>query len=74
MVRVKMHLWKISSMAGSETKILNFQCSYDPQIPEDQRFQKATPSGNAEFYVDNPLALEQFELGKNYYIDFSPVK
>jgi hypothetical protein len=46
---------------------------YDTSIPEDQRFQQATPSGSFEQLVDNPAALEQFELGKSYYVDFTPV-
>lgn len=53
-------------------RTLKFQPQYDTSIPEDQRFAKATPSGFIEMYVDNPAALEQFELGKQYYIDFTP--
>ena len=41
--------------------------------PEDQRFSKATPSGSLRMQVDNPAALEQFEPGKAYYLDFTPV-
>lgn len=53
-------------------KIIKFQTQYDTSIPEDQRFMKATPSGSAEFWIDNPWALEQFNLGDAYYVDFSP--
>lgn len=53
-------------------KRLKFSTVYDATIPEDQRFQKATPSGFAEFQIDNPAALEQFNLGQSYYIDFVP--
>ena len=52
---------------------LKFSTVYDPSIPEDQRFCKATPSGSAEFLVDNPAAVAQIELGKDYYLDFTPV-
>lgn len=50
---------------------LRFDCIYDASIPEDRRFQKATPSGHIELQIDNPAALEQFELGIDYYVDFS---
>ena len=45
---------------------------YDDSIPEDQRFQKATPSGHCEMQIDNPAALEQFVPGKTFYLDFTP--
>ena len=48
-----------------------FQAMYDPDLPEDQRFAKATPSGTLEIHVDNPSA--QFTLGADYYLDFVPV-
>jgi len=44
---------------------------YDSNIPEDQRFAKATPSGEIKMYIDNPPAEQFFELGKPFYIDFS---
>lgn len=48
-----------------------FQAMYDPDIPEDQRYAKATPSGSLEIVVDNPSA--QFTVGDYYYLDFVPV-
>lgn len=55
-------------------KTLRFDTQYDATIPEDQRFQKATPSGHIEMQIDNPAALAQFKLGEPYYVDFSPAK
>lgn len=70
-VRAKLTLSAIehSSWGG---KTLKFSAQYDQTIPEDQRFQKATPSAHAEFQIDNPAALEQFNLGDAYYVDFTP--
>ena len=51
----------------------NFQTMYDQSIPEDQKFQKATPSGFCTMQVDNPAVLDSFEVGKAYYIDFEQV-
>lgn len=39
---------------------------------EDDRFTKATPSGELWMTVDNPAASCQFEPGKHYYVDISP--
>jgi hypothetical protein len=51
-----------------------FRCEYDPRlIEEDVSFQKATPSGMAEFVVDNPKAAEQLVIGQYYYVDFTPI-
>ncbi|MFB2769885.1 hypothetical protein ACE1AT_11450 [Pelatocladus sp. BLCC-F211] len=38
---------------------------------ENKSFWNATPSGQIEVYVTNPKAVEQLELGKNYYVDFT---
>lgn len=53
-------------------KTVRFEAQYDNSIPEDRRFQKATPTGSFEMQVDNPAALELLELGKAYYFDISP--
>ena len=71
-VRAKMHLMEITEYAWGG-KNLKFETHYDEDIPEDQRFQKATPSGSITMSIDNPTALAQFELGKHYYVDFKPV-
>ncbi|WP_244593377.1 hypothetical protein [Rhodoblastus acidophilus] len=51
-----------------------FHCAYDHANPEDVRFCKATPSGMAEFQIDNPSALELLLIGKSYYFDIAPVE
>jgi hypothetical protein len=56
------------------SEVVKFRSQYDDKIPEDQRFQKATPSASAEFQIDNPEALKQFEPGKTYYLDFTPAE
>ena len=73
MVRAKMMLTAITAHSWGG-KSLEFSCEYDPSIPEDVRFQKATPSGNVKICIDNPTAVSQFELSKSYYVDFTPAK
>ena len=73
--RAKFRLIKTAQYHGPYTsgaKILTFSADYDPSIPEDQRFAKATPSGTLEMTMDNPAAVALFEPGKVYYLDFSP--
>lgn len=41
---------------------------------ENARFTKATPWGEIKLGIDNPAALEQFEPGKSYYVDFTPAE
>ncbi len=39
---------------------------------ENSKFWKASPSGELRLGTVNPEAVAQFELGKEYYVDFSP--
>jgi hypothetical protein len=70
LAEVTEHSWLVN---GQRAKTLKFMAIYDQDIPEDQRFQQATPTGHAELQIDNPVALAQFEIGKSYYVDFTPV-
>lgn len=73
MVRGKFTLTQMTASAGATGRSLIFTPQYDPNLPEDQKYAKATPNGKLEMYVDNPPALEQLELGKAYYLDLTPV-
>jgi len=52
-----------------------FRPQYDPNIPEDQRFAKATPNGELKISVDNPAVAEEWKkmLGKQFHLTFSPL-
>lgn len=41
---------------------------------ENKEFWKWTPSGQISFNCVNDKAVEQFELGKEYYVDFTPAE
>ena len=60
--------WAVDSEA---TRSYEFSAQYDPSLPEDQRFAKATPTGSLTIGVDNPAVA--FVPGKAYYIDFTEV-
>lgn len=75
MVRGKFLLSQITQTNwGGDGRALVFQAQYDPDLPEDQGYSKATPTGRIEMQVDNPAVLKQFELGKTYYVDFTPAE
>ena len=57
---------------GQRSLVFNAVCDYG--TPENQRFAKATPSGTLEMVVDNEEAVKQFEVGKSYYLDFTPAE
>ena len=46
-----------------------FEAVCADEVPENQRFHQATPSGKLSMYVDNHAV--SFESGKSYYLDFS---
>jgi hypothetical protein len=76
-VRAKMYVTSIEPAwegAPEESKKVKLYCQYDPELSEDQRFCKATPSGSAEYLIDNPAAVAQFKVGQAYYVDFTPVE
>ncbi len=76
-VRAKMYVESVGPAwegAPDTSKLVKFRCQYDPELPEDQRFCKATPSGTAEFMIDNPIAVAQFKAGQAYYVDFTAVE
>lgn len=69
-VRAKLQLASVTEHSWGG-KTLRFEARYDETIPEDRRFQKATPSGHMELQIDNPMALGQFKIGDSYYVDFT---
>lgn len=38
---------------------------------ENTQWSKYTPSGEIKMMITNPKAVEKFELGKAYYVDFT---
>lgn len=74
MVRAKFAVAEITQSGwGKDDSAANYrshrvvlQPQYDTTIPEDQRFQQATPSGFMEMQIDNPAALAQFKIGQQF--------
>lgn len=72
-IRAKMTLQGVFSQNWGGIKAI-FQCQYDPNSQEDKSFQKATPTGQAEFQIDNPEIMDQLIIGKSYYFDITMVE
>ena len=65
---------RCNAKTGNE---VHFTTVYEPDEKKDTenaRFTKATPWGDIRMGIDNPVALEQFEINKEYYVDFTPAK
>lgn len=70
MVRAKV---SCDSLEGNQ---VFFRTVYEPDASKDSenaRFTKASPWGEIKMNIDNPKALEQFQVGKYYYVDFHSV-
>lgn len=70
-VRVKV---RCESLGQNE---VSFQTVYETDEtknadPENVRFTEATPWGNIRLGINNKAALDQFKVGDDYYVDFTP--
>ena len=64
------------SLSGRDeitTIVLNPVYSNDPNS-ENAQFWKYTPQGRVELGTINIEAAKRFELGKEYYVDFTPAE
>lgn len=69
-IRAKMILQGVFASQWGGMKAI-FNCSYDPKKAEDLTFQKATPSGTAEFVIDNASVFPELVIGQAYYFDIT---
>jgi len=83
-VRAKFKVEKIERTLGSINKVVDGRQTWNtgevhtitlqPVVkgsPENDKFFAATPGGEIKLYCTSLDASEQFELGKEYYIDFT---
>lgn len=73
-VRAKFVVSAITDQGPHSPKVVKMAPQYDMSIPEDRRFQKATPWGEISLHIDNPAAVEQLKIGKAFYIDMTAVE
>ena len=73
MVRGKFRLESETKHASYPGVELKFRAVTNDETAENKRFHQYTPAGEITMTVDNPAAQQQFEVGQEYYVDFSPV-
>ncbi len=66
MVRAKFLVTSVNVSEG-EVTLTAVACGSE----ENESFFSATPSGEIKMGVVNENALKEFEVGKEYYVDFS---
>lgn len=72
-VRAKFVCRTITSHSWSASvRTYKFDAVCADEVPENQRYHKYTPGGSLDIQVDNPAV--NFELGKSYYLDFTPAE
>ena len=65
--------WKDGKRAGQvEKRTLNLTPVHGTGSEENKAFWGATPTGSLQLGVVNQAGWGQFELGKCYYLDFTP--
>jgi len=52
----------------------NFNAEGEDEHPENRIFGKWTPSASLTMTIRNKVAYDQFEQGKEYYLDFTPAE
>ena len=70
MVRAKFQVW--TKDTGEEGNVHLHPVMTGSE--ENKVFWNATPSGDITMYITNPAAFRAFEVGKEYYVDFTRVE
>lgn len=72
---VPVKVWNGNALVSTDEmtwpRTYRFAPQYDPAVPEDQRYAKASPMGELRIQIDNPLV--SFRPGQDYYLDFTLV-
>lgn len=69
-VRAKFKVVEITEREFGKSVTLQPVYSSDPNS-ENGQFYKATPGGKIELSTVNDEAAKQFEIGKEFYVDFT---
>lgn len=71
--KFKLNSYTTELHGEQEKRTLNFTPVYsDEPGSENKIFWEYTPSGSLQLGTVNQEAWEQFEIGKEYYLDFTP--
>lgn len=81
-VRAKFFVKSIQHFHNSDPKAVCAEVKLAPcygsypggDSEENKSFAKYTPQGEMAMTITNPAAIEFFEIGKPYYVDFTPAQ
>lgn len=71
-VRCKMIVVSKTTYQGALGVGVKLQAVWGDDSPENKAFFDATPSGEITVHVRKAEVGDSFELGKTYYVDFTP--
>jgi len=75
-VRAKMKVMAITPFHSSDPNGVCAEVRLMPVVndgnAENATWSKYTPSGDVRLTITNPAAIDAFELGKSYFVDFTP--
>jgi len=76
-MRAKLKLSHIQKFENSEVLMFVAVCKNEGYPPdgsdENNTFAKWTPSAELKMCVNNPALLGVYEVGQEFYVDFTPV-
>lgn len=70
-IKAKLRCDNVEKVGNGEQIELNAVYSEDKST-ENYSFSAATPSARLSMFISNPSAIGAFEVGKEYYLDFTP--
>ena len=71
-VRAKFKVEQITKYNHGHSEIILRPVYSDDPNHENKKFWDATPSGELKLGLNKASTADTFELGKEYYLDFSP--
>jgi len=71
MVRAKFYCTEVQPQSDQDGYSINLSPVISGSA-ENKEFYKWTPGGSISLSIVNKAAALQFEVGKNYYVDFTP--
>lgn len=72
MTRTKFKVTSVTREEGKLTGIVNLS-TVPSGSPENEKVFYLTPAGSVVLQAVNPDVLSQFEVGKEFYVDFTSV-
>ncbi len=72
-LRAKFRVWEVAELKGPKGQVISQRIKLSAvysNTEENKKWAMATPSGQIEITIDNPLAYNILNYGDEVYIDF----